>query len=170
MWVFDATPLIYLAKVGRLTVVDQLGDPCLIPETVYAEVVDEGLEQGHPDARLVERRVDDGAFGVVTVEETPLSSRLETNENLSAADAAVLACAGARDAIAVMDEAYGREVAATEGITTRGTAYLVLSLVSNGAVTAGEARDVIDAMMDEGWYCAPDLYARILGKLESLSE
>ena len=91
MWVFDATPLIYLAKVDRLALVQHL-------------------------------------------------------------------------------ETYGRDVAAAEGITTRGTAYLVLKLASEGTLSVDDARTVIDAMIDEGWYCAPDVYAKIVQKLDSLAD
>jgi predicted nucleic acid-binding protein len=69
-----------------------------------------------------------------------------------------------------MDETYGRDVAATEGITTRGTAFLVLKLASEGTISVNEARSVIDAMVDEGWYCAPDVYAKIVQKLDSLAD
>jgi predicted nucleic acid-binding protein len=69
-----------------------------------------------------------------------------------------------------MDETYGRDVAAAEGITTRGTAYLVLKLTKEGAVSADEARALIDAMVDQGWYCAPDVYSRIVQKLETLAD
>jgi predicted nucleic acid-binding protein len=169
MWVFDATPLIYLAKVDRLDLVQQLGGQCVIPSLVYEEVVETGLEQGYPDARRIERCVEDGVFNVVDVEETPLWSRLAENSNLSAADGAVLACAQVNDGVAVMDEAYGRDVASTEGVTTRGTAYLVLYCVSEGVISSEEARSVIDAMVEAGWYCAPPVYAKLLQKLDSLS-
>lgn len=170
MWIFDATPLIYLAKVDRLTLVQQLEAPCVIPERVYEEVVETGIEQGYPDARHVERGVEDDTFEVVTVEPTPLLSRLQHNRNLSDADVAVLACADARGGVAVMDETYGRDVAATEDITTRGTAYLVLKLAKEGAISVDDARSVIDRMIDEGWYCAPDVYTKIVQKLESLAD
>lgn len=170
MWVFDATPLIYLAKVDRLTLVQQLEATCVIPRRVYEEVVTTGLEEGYPDARRIERTVDAGQFDVVTVEATPLFSRLQTNDALSEADVAVLACAGASDGVAVMDETYGRDVAATEGITTRGTAYLVLKLAKEDSISVDEARTVIDAMIEAGWYCAPDVYAKMVQKLESFSE
>ena len=169
MWVFDATPLIYLAKVDRLEIVPELEKQCVIPERVYVEVVDRGIEAGHPDARRVERAVSDGVFGVQPVEETALLSRLSENQRLSDADAAVLACAAARDGIAVMDEAYGRDVASAEGIETRGTAYLIVRLASRGAIDVGTARSVIDEMVDAGWYCAPDVYAKIVRKLDSIA-
>ncbi|MFT4923552.1 MAG: putative nucleic acid-binding protein [Haloarculaceae archaeon] len=170
MWVFDATPLIYLAKVDRLALVQHLDTSCVLPERVYQEVVETGLEQGYPDARRIERSVDADRFDIVSVETTSLLSRLQDNSNLSDADVAVLACADAHDGVAVMDETYGRDVAAAEGITTRGTAYLVLKLASEGTLSVDDARTVIDAMIDEGWYCAPDVYAKIVQKLESLAD
>lgn len=169
MWVFDATPLIYLAKIDRLALVQHLDAACVIPEHVYEEVVETGLEQGYPDARRIERSIDADRFDIVSVETTALLSRLHNNSNLSDADVAVLACADAHDGVAVMDETYGRDVAAAEGITTRGTAYLVLKLASEGSISVDDARTVIDAMINEGWYCAPDVYAKVIQKLESLA-
>ena len=170
MWVFDTTPLIYLAKVDRLILVEYLETTCIIPERIYEEVVETGLDQGYPEARHIERSVDADRFDIVSVETTPLLSRLQDNSNLSDADIAVLACADTHDGVAVMDETYGRDVAAAEGITTRGTAYLVLKLVSEGTLSVDDARTVIDAMIDEGWYCAPDVYAKIVQKLDSLAD
>ena len=53
MWVFDATPLIYLATVDELTLIAELEESCVIPDRVYTEVVDTGIEQGYPDARRI---------------------------------------------------------------------------------------------------------------------
>lgn len=170
MWVFDATPLIYLAKVEQLTLLEHLEASCVIPERVYEEVVATGLEAGYPDARRIERQVDAEHFELVSVAATPLYSRLQENRNLSDADVAVLACADAHDGVAVMDETYGRDVAAAEGITTRGTAFLVLKLTKQGAISGDDARTIIDTILDEGWYCAPDVYRQIVQKLEAISE
>ncbi|MDT3435526.1 DUF3368 domain-containing protein [Haloarcula sp. 1CSR25-25] len=170
MWVFDATPLIYLAKVDRLTLVQQLDAPCVIPERVYEEVVATGLEEDYPDARRVERQVDAGHFEVISVSPSELYSRLQENSNLSDADVAVLACANTHDAVAVMDETYGRDVAAVEGITTRGTAFLILTSTKEGVISSDEAHTTIDAMIDAGWYCSPSVYMKIVQKLETFSE
>ena len=170
MWVFDATPLIYLAKVDRLALVQQRDASCVIPERVYEEVVGTGREQCYPDARRIERSVDADRSDIVSVATSALLTRLQDNSNLSDADVAVLACADAHDSVAVIDETYGRDVAAAEGITTRGTAYLVLKLASEGTLSVDDARTVIDAMIDEGWYCAPDVYAKIIQKLDSLAD
>lgn len=96
-----------------------------------------------------------------------MATRLERHDGLSDADVAVLACADARDAVAVMDEVASRLAAEVEGIETRGTAYVVLSAVKRGALSPEDGRETIDAMIDAGWYVAPDLYTTIGRKLES---
>ena len=170
MWVFDATPLIYLAKAERLSHLERLEEPRLVPQRVCDEVVTDGLEAAYPDARRIQRHVDDGLFDVRDVTLNPVFERLEANQALSDADRAVLALAAKRDAVAVMDEEHGRAVARTEGISTRGTAYLILSFVRDGYIDAQEARTTFETMLDEGWYCSPNQYAKILDKLESVSD
>jgi len=166
MWVFDATPLLYLANVDRLGLLQQLDASCVIPERVHDEVVTTGLEQEYPAARHIQHHVDACHLDVVSVDRTPLLSRLQDHRNISDADAAVLAHADAHDGVAVMDETYGQDVAASEGITTRGTAYIVLRLTAEGEIEPDDARDVIDAILSAGWYCAPDIYATILGAID----
>ncbi|RLM76578.1 DUF3368 domain-containing protein [Halorubrum sp. Atlit-26R] len=168
-WIFDATPLIYLAKAEQLGVIETVSDPRLVPERVYREVVTEGIDAGYDDARRIERAVEDGRLDVVEVDldDSSVATRLDRHAGLSDADVAVLACADARDGVAVMDEAAGRSAAAVEGVETRGTAYVVLSAVKRGKLSAEAGREAIDSMIDRGWYVAPDLYAAILWKLES---
>ncbi|HKJ59584.1 MAG TPA: DUF3368 domain-containing protein [Halobacteriales archaeon] len=168
MLVFDATPLIYLATVERLGMVGLLGQNCVIPEPVYDEVVTVGVEAGHPDARRVEQAVEDGVFEVRDVDESELVRRLEGNPNLSDADASVIALAAENDGIAILDERYGRTTAETEGVETRGTVWIVLLLVRDGELSAEEAREIVDEMVEAGWYCSTDLYSRIVRKLEEM--
>ena len=51
-----------------------------------------------------------------------------------------------------------------------GLVYLVLTAVKDGALSTEEGRGAIDAMVDHGWYVAPDVYTKIVGTLESLGD
>ena len=168
-FVFDATPLIYLAAAECLDVVEAVDGPRLVPDPVYREVVTDGIEAGYDYARRIEQATDDGAFDTVAVdiEDSPVAARLRRHPGLSDADVAVLACAETRDAVAVIDETVGQSAADVEGIETRGTAYLVLSAVKCGHLSPEAGREMIDAIIESGWYVAPDLYTRIVRKLES---
>ncbi|RLM83358.1 DUF3368 domain-containing protein, partial [Halobellus sp. Atlit-38R] len=137
-WIFDATSLIYLARAERLGVVEKLSDPQLVLEWVYHEVVTERVEAGYNDARWIERAVEGGNLDVVEVnfDGSTVATRLERHSGLSNADVAVLACADARDGVAVMDEAAGRSAAAVGGVETRGTAHVFLPAVKRGKLSA----------------------------------
>lgn len=168
MAVLDATPLIYLASIDRLALCDELATPPVTPEPVYEEVVTTGIEAGYPDARRIERVVEEGVVAVVETPETRLFERLGGNSRLSEADAAVLAAAADRSEPAIVDDRYARVIADAEGIETRGTTYVVLRSLREGVIDADDARTAIDGMVEAGWYCGTDLYARILRKIEEL--
>ena len=124
-----------------------------------------GVERGYDDARRIERAVEDDRTEVVTfdLDDSAVADRLRRHPGLSDADVAVLARADARDGAAVMDES----AAEVENIETRGAAYPVLSAVERGAMAPERGRETIDVMVDVGWYVAPDLYAKIVRKLDS---
>lgn len=169
MYVFDATPLIYLGTADRLGLLEAVSRDCVTPRRVYREVVTEGLAGGHADARRVEQAIESEHLDIVEAPATERFDRLADLPQLSVADAAVLAIAGSAEATAVMDETAGRRVAAVEGIETRGTAFVVLSLLRDGAIRRETAHETIVEMLDAGWYCSPDLYARIRERIDELA-
>ena len=167
--VFDATPLIYLGKIDRLDVVADLDRRRVIPGRVYKEVVGKGMQQGYADAKRVNALFRNGTIEQQSFEKNDRFDRLVQNTRLSPADVAVLLLADDLGGTAVMDEGYGRTIAETEGVETRGTAYLVLSRVKDGEIEPEDAREIIDGMVDAGWHCSTDLYAKIFRKLEELA-
>ena len=104
-------PLIYLAKNEQLDILAELPDKCLIPERIESEVVTAGIEE-------VART---GILSVVSALQSELFEQLQCNDQLTAADSAVLTVAAQRDRVAVMDGQYGREITKVENIHTRGT-------------------------------------------------
>jgi len=167
--VFDATPLIYLGKSKRLDVLDVLEDDLVIPGRVFKEVVGDGMKQGYPDAKRINNYLRKGLFEQRTFEKNERFEDLVENTALSPADVAVLLLADDVGGTAVMDERHGRDIAEVEGIETHGTAYLLLSLVKRGDLPADVARDTIDEILDAGWHCSPNLYAKIIRKLDQLA-
>ena len=164
--VLDATPLIYLGKTGKIDLLDAFD--VVVPEPVYQEVVSRGLEEGHPDARRVELGFDFGILNRVSVGDLDTFVRLRNNPRLSVGDAAVLAVAIEHDRVAVADDRYIRDVAGVEGIETKGMAWLVLHALREGAMSKSDAREMIDDLVDAGWYCSTDVYARIIRRIEEI--
>jgi len=46
--IFDATPLIYLAKSNGVKLLKELDEELVIPQKVFEEVVEKGLENDEP--------------------------------------------------------------------------------------------------------------------------
>lgn len=166
MLVFDATPLIYLAKVGKLHLIGNISEKKVIPASVFEEVVVKGKEAEKTDALIIERLIEQGVFQVTEVKETDVHRELMKNKKLSKADVEVLALAKVEDGVAIVDEDYARWVAEVEDIKCGGTIYLIFSLLEKGVITKREAREIVDGIIEKGWFCSTDLYARILRRLE----
>ena len=160
MFIFDATPLIYLAKSEKLEKVAKLEEEKAIPEKVYKEVVENS--KGEPDAQRIEKQVKNGKF---KIQETEVE---KTVEGLSQADLQVLKIAEEENATAIMDEENGRNLAKAKGVQTRGTAFIALKTQKKGIITEKESKNIIDEMIDQGWYCSTDLYKEIIRKIEMI--
>lgn len=167
MLIFDATPLIYLAKIDKLLLLDKIKEKKIIPQKVYEEVVEEGKKKGIADAFIIQKSIDEKVFTIKMVPKNSFYMKLRENPNLSEADISVLTLAKKIGGIAIIDEDYARDIADIEGIENRGTIFLVFSLLKKKAVDKKDAKEIIDKMIENGWYCSMDLYTNILKRIEN---
>lgn len=108
--VCDSSPLIHLAGVGHLDLLQRFYGTVLIPPAVFREVVTEGGTRS--PARMVAQAVSEGWIQVAS-EALPEAANLRQNGKLHAGEAEAIALLQARqsDGVLVMDEAYGRSEA-----------------------------------------------------------
>lgn len=164
--VFDASPLIFLARVGLLDATLNLFSKCLVPESVVEEVVGAGRELGLPETGPIETLVEAGRLLRVAVTRAPLMKRLETNPKLSKADRDCLVLAAEKRARLLADDAAVRFVAKTLELSIGSTLYALLTLVERKALGADAAIGFLDRLIDSGWYCSARLYRSARAALE----
>ncbi|MEA1906327.1 MAG: hypothetical protein U9N12_05160 [Euryarchaeota archaeon] len=58
--VLNSTPLIYLAKVGLISIIEETEDDLIIPGRVFDEVVTVGRQRGDTDSFIIEECVKRG--------------------------------------------------------------------------------------------------------------
>ena len=58
--VSNVTPLIYLAKIGKIDLLRKVFKEVFIPEEVKVEAGDEGKKLGEKDAYIIEKAINDG--------------------------------------------------------------------------------------------------------------
>jgi len=151
----DASPLIYLAKIGRLDVLGPYAE-VLAPPAVIAEV-ERGLERGHLEALQVRKLVETGRLHVRK------SGRLRGEWNLDAGEKAVLALAlKERVDEVVVDDRAAIGVAKYLGLRPVSVPFLLLRERRSGRLSQEAFRDSLDRLLSEGYYLSAKLYRELL--------
>jgi len=166
--IFNATPLIYITKVGLSKVFEDLKGEKLTSPHVKREVVDEGKRKGVPDAIVLEKIFRKNVFKVTGVRNKKFLASLLETRGLHITDAEVLAIAKERDGIAVIDDEVARKTATIYGISYVGTSYILMRAVFQGLVTKDRAKQAINEMIFAGWRCSVESYAKIMDGIEKL--
>ena len=158
-FVFDATPLIHLAKIKIL---DKISAQMYIPSLVYNETVNKGKEIGKEDALYIEKLIDTKKFIVM---KSKKELKISEGILLSTADQEAIQLTKELNGLLVMDETVGRKVAELNGVQTTGSIGILFYLLKKKKLTKQLVRDTINQMIDNGWYCSTQFYARIVGQL-----
>jgi predicted nucleic acid-binding protein len=153
--VCNTSPIINLAAIGHLTLLQQLYARIIIPEAVYHEIAVIG--SGQPGATEVQT--------LEWIEKQHLAERALVNVlqiDLDAGEAEALALAvEAKADLLLMDERRGRTAAARLGLKYIGLLGVLVVAKQRGLVT------LIKPALDEliiraGFWITKDLYARVL--------
>jgi len=163
--VSNATPLIYLAKVGRLNLLRMVFGEVFIPEEVKVEVVDRGKQLGERDAYVVEKAVEDGWLKVLRVEILEIPIKLEPGE------VAVLSLAkklGQREVL--VDEISARTAARLMGLTPRGTVFVLLKALEIKEIGLSEFLDALSDLVKHGFRLKEEVYLEAVRKAREIAE
>jgi predicted nucleic acid-binding protein len=159
--IFDATPLIYLARVGLTGILEAISTPKFVAGSVFREVVEVGRVKGHADALALATLFEAKTVSILDSSDTRILRALTKVRGLELPDAETLALAQERGYRAVLDDLLARKVARTYGIDFVGTPFILLLATRSRLLTGQEALRAVDGMIEEGWRCGPELYREI---------
>lgn len=170
--IFDATPLIYLCKANLSNHLRELGVRYRLCTTseVYQEVYVKGLEDEVNETEELKVLFE----GVVEVlpehRKRKKISDLLKSAGLHAGEIAVLEAAVSLDGTAIVDDKRARTVGESMGLNLAGTVTIIIEFARQGMISKSEARDGIDRMIANGWYCSAKDYARMIKAIESAGD
>lgn len=151
--VSNATPLIYLSKIGRLDLLrDNFGE-IIIPMEIKAEVVDRGKELKKKDAYIVESAIENGW---IKVKETKL---IEVAIDVQRGERAVISLAknlGIGDVL--IDEVSARTSAKLAGLHPRGTLFVLLKALKDYLIDFDDFLECLDKLISEGFRLKEEVY------------
>jgi len=148
--VSNASPLIVLLKINKLSILKELFEKIIIPEAVYKEITAK-----EPDKLIFDKTGWIKTRSVTNIEMTTL---LEKLVNTGEAEAIVLA--KELKITLLIDDAKARKYAMLLNIELIGTLGLLKIAKKNGLVQS--VRKVIEDMLAEGYYIEDKLVRKIL--------
>jgi predicted nucleic acid-binding protein len=165
----DTSVLVWLAMIGRLSLLRDQYQEILIPSEVYHEAVEEGLREGYSDAPIIKDAVDKGWIRVTDAHIAPAELDRLTGympDVHRGEAAAILTALGARVPL-LIDETSGRELAEVLGLKPHGTLHVILAALRRGEITKEEAKEALGAMITKGFRVDPRLLARTIAEIDA---
>jgi len=164
--VSNATPLIYLAKVGKLSLLKELFGKITIPPEVHREVVTRGENGGHPEVVSVKKAMEEGWL---VVQEAKVGAGLrKLAAELDRGELEVIALASANDAeLTLIDDAVGRRVAEAFGLKVKGTLHVLMKARWRGLLSEDEAEATLHRLVSSGFRISAELYGAVLREMRT---
>ncbi len=160
MIVSNTSPLISLAKSGRLNLLKDLFGDVLIEEEVWKEAVGQGKKEGAPDAFVIESAIKEGW---ITVER--LKKKREF-KGIHEGEAYTILLAKKHNCIALIDEEDARAVARALGLEVRGTLYVLRKAAEDKILTEEEAVEILNNMIANGLRISAGIYSWFLNSVK----
>jgi predicted nucleic acid-binding protein len=165
----DSTPLIWLSKIGKISLLEKLYKQVIIPHEVYNEVVTFGLQQGYSDAIVVKDSIKKGWIKVQTLNDTQTERSqmiVEHAEELHLGEVQAIILAQTYNALLLMDESSGRAFAETWGLKVHGTIYVILQGLRKSIQTKEEAMMAIYSLVEKGFRIEPSIILQVLKEIQ----
>ncbi len=165
IFVFNATPLIHIARAGLAWTLRQLEGEKLTVPSVYREVVEAGKAKGFGDALATESLVSED---ILVIKHPPgeLVRVMASHKDIHEGEAEVIALAKDLGAIAFIDDPIAREISRIHGVETEGSFGMILRMLRAEKITKEEARSALRRLVESGWRCDIELYERLLGAVD----
>lgn len=155
--VSDTSPLLNLALIERLGLLESQFSSVTIPRQVWEE-----LAEGEEGLGALRALRDEGFLTVVEVDRSDLF--IEIFHELDRGETAAICLGIEQDAdLILLDEKDGRRVARRHDLDVTGVVGILLRGVNAGAV---ELERELDALRGAGFWISDDLYSEILSKAE----
>lgn len=155
--VSNSTPLIYLAKIGKLDLLKVVFGEVLIPNGVLTEVVKKGKSLKRKDAYTVENAIVQGWIRVVEADpfEIPIELDKGEEEALSLAKQLKLE-------IVLIDDISARSAARLLGLTPRGTIFVLLMALKKKHIAFEEFLQALDQLIEQGFRLKEEVYVEAI--------
>jgi len=163
----NTTPLIGLAKIGRLKLLEQLYGAVVIPPKVKEECIDKGKAIGAPDAYEIEKAVQEGWIKTPALEgkwKTRVNNLMQ-RAPIGQGEAEAIVIAQEKKVPVILDDAEARAVARSLNIDFFGTAMVPYEAFVRGLISYAELVTILTDLSKALWV-SPTVIAELIRRAQ----
>ncbi len=169
--VSNTSPLIWLAKIGKLHLLKDLFNLILVSEESYKEAVEVGLQEGYSDALVIKEACDQGWIQVERLNEKQIEicqkiMRHSFELHEGEVKAIVLAREIGKDTLLLMDDSSGRAFAETWGLKVKGVLYVLIVAMRNDLLNKVQTKEAVLNLVGKGFRIEPKFLAKLIQEIE----
>lgn len=167
--VVDASPVIVLAKMGRLNLLKAVYAEVPMSPGVKSEVIDRGRARNAAEVRLVEGGFREGWIRELSPSsaEKELAGEILGSSGLGKGEAETIALGRLRNTAVVLDDKEARAVAQAMNVECVGTAGLLLEAFIRGALSYVALEEAVIELAGVMWI-SPEVVAEILARAKEV--
>jgi predicted nucleic acid-binding protein len=159
-----------LAKARKITLLRDLFLEVIIPQEVYIDAVEKGLQYGFADAQIIKECINDGWIKLATLNSKDQSMLQKISQHafeIHSGEAQAIVLAHEMKLLLLMDESTGRAFAEAWGLKVKGTIYVIISALRKGLISETQAKETVLTMVTKGFRLEPTLLARLIIEIET---
>jgi len=161
----NSSPLIWLARIGRLTLLKILFRQVIVPKKVYEEAA---LQKQSADAILISKAVEEG-WVKISEERTEEAEALAGVSGIHSGEAEAILLAQKIGADLIVDEREASATAQMFEVRCIGTVAVLLLALARDQMTLQEFKESVDSLIASGFWLTVDVYNRVMEEAEIIS-
>ncbi len=155
MHVADASPIIFLAKIKKLELLQKICKEVILPKEVYDEICGKESEE-IPYIRSINLKI--------IQPKKALCLGLGKGEEVS------IALALEKKAVLIIDDHQARAIATSFGLKTIGTLGILLAMLKKGLLNKEQFKKAIHELIKNNFRITIELYDAVLEKAEEITK
>lgn len=160
----NSTPLIYFAKLNKLSLLTKVFKEIIIPKEVYDEVVLKGKELNKPETIVIQNFIQNE---YIRIKKTKPDLKIDTLHKGEIAAISLALKSGIRNIL--IDDKEGAEVCKILGLKPYRTTALLLELLKRSLISIKEFENLLIELSKCGYFLRADVFEFLVKAAKRLS-
>jgi len=161
----NASPLIFLAKIGKLNLLDIILTQFCVSDIVWEETVEKGLSHGYVEAELIRRFANRQVVEVKKEKAKKLAEKFSIHVGEAST---ILLAKKLNFEHVVVDDKVAIKVAKIMGLKPLSTPFILLKALREQHLTHKQFIGCFEKLIASGYYISPILSKEILKRAEKM--